>query len=454
MEFKKNCKYIADITGLGTNGEGIGKTDGFTVFVNGALPGEKVEVLLMKVKKNYAYGKLVRLIKPSKSRVKPACSLAGKCGGCSIQHMDYAAQLEYKQNMVRENLRRIGGFEDVEVKPVIGMTEPYFYRNKEQYPVRSGKNGSIDIGFYAPASHRVVDCGRCLISHRGNERVISAVRSFMLKNGVKPYNEEEHSGTVRHILIRNGTKTNELMVCLVVNAERFTLKKQLTEALSGLEGLKSIVINYNTQKTNVILGQECETIYGSDCISDYIGSLRFEISPLSFFQVNPVQTERLYDTALDFAALTGSETVIDAYCGIGTITLFLAQRAKQVYGIEIVPQAIENARKNAQNNHVENVEFIRGKSEEEVPALYAKRGISPDVMVVDPPRKGCDEALLSMLIKMSPKRIVYVSCDSATLARDLKILCGEGGYSLAKVQPVDMFPHSMHIENVVLLCRI
>ncbi|MBQ9518337.1 MAG: 23S rRNA (uracil(1939)-C(5))-methyltransferase RlmD [Firmicutes bacterium] len=454
MNFKKNDKCIVDITDLGTNGEGIGKTEGFTIFVNGALPGEKAEVLLMKVKKNYAYGKLVNLIKPSKDRVRPVCSVSGKCGGCSIQHLDYVAQLRYKKSKVLENLRRIGGFDDISVNDVIGMKEPYFYRNKEQYPVRYDSRGGISIGFYAMNSHRVVECAMCHISHDGNEKIINTVRKFMTDNNVRPYDEESGRGSVRHILIRNGVKTNQLMVCLVVNGNDFKYKQQLIKAFEKYENLRSLVINYNNEKTNVILGKKCEVIYGDDHISDYIGSLRFNISPLSFFQVNPVQTEQLYGKALEFAALTGNETVIDAYCGIGTITLFLAQNAKKVYGIEIVPQAIENARKNAEINHIKNAEFFCGKSEDIVPELYEKQGIKPDVMVVDPPRKGCDASLLQLLLKMSPKRIVYVSCDSATLARDLKILCENGEYMVTQVQPVDMFPHSVHIENVCLLEKI
>ncbi len=451
--FKKNDKCIVEITDLGTNGEGIGKTEGFTVFVNGVIPGEKAEVLLMKVKKNYAYGKLVRLIKPSENRVKPVCSIAGKCGGCSIQHIDYPAQLLFKQNLVRENLRRIGGFDDIEVLPVIGMDEPYFYRNKEQYPVRENPKGGIDIGFYAMSSHRVINCEKCCISNGDSEKVITAVRDFMLKYGIKPYNEETGKGVVRHILIRNAKKTGEVMVCLVVNTSDFKYKNELVKALSDIDGLKSVVVNCNTQKTNVILGQKCETIYGSDTVTDSIGDLKFDISPLSFFQVNPVQTEKLYGKALEFAGLTGEETVIDAYCGIGTITLFLAQKAKKVYGVEVVPQAIENAKNNAKKNNIKNAEFFCGKSEDIVPKLFEEQGIRPDVMVVDPPRKGCDASLLSMMLEMLPERIVYVSCDSATLSRDLKILCENGAYKAEKVQPVDMFPHSVHIENVCLLTR-
>lgn len=449
MEFRKNQKYTTEITDIGINGEGIGKIEGFTVFVNNALPGEKVEVLLMKVKKNYGYGRLERIITPSPDRVKPPCPIADKCGGCSLQHLSYPAQLEFKRRLVSENLRRIGGFDDIEVLPVIGMDEPYFYRNKGQYPVKY--DNKPNIGFYARASHRVIDCEKCLIADKCNEKIIALLRGFIEKNNISVYNEEKHSGLIRHILIRNGAHTGEIMVCLVVNGKNFKFKNELINALSDVKGIKSIVINYNTEKTNVILGRNCETVFGADTITETIGSLKFNISPLSFFQVNPTQTEKLYGKALEFAALTGSETVIDAYCGTGSITLFLAQKAKNVYGIEIIPEAIENAKINAAQNGIENAEFFCGSSEETVPKLYEQRGITPDVMVVDPPRKGCESSLLELFLKMQPKRIVYVSCDSATLARDLKILCESGMYKIKKVQPVDMFPHSVHIETVVLL---
>ena len=454
MEFTKNQIYTTEITDIGINGEGIGRTDGFTVFVNNALPGEKAEILMMKVKKNYGYGKLTRLITPSPDRVKPLCPIADKCGGCSLQHLAYPAQLKFKQVLVRENLRRIGGFEDIDVLPVIGMDEPYYYRSKGQYPVSFDKKlKKPNIGFYARASHRVIDCGRCFIADKCNTGIISLLRSFITKNNIPVYNEETHSGLLRHILIRNGANTDEIMVCLVVNGKNFKYKKELVNALSGVKGIKSIVINYNTEKTNVILGKKCETVFGSDSITEKIGGLKFNISPLSFFQVNPIQTEKLYSTALEFAGLTGSETVIDAYCGTGSITLFLAQKAKNVYGVEIIPEAIENAKINAAQNGIKNAEFFCGSSEETVPKLYKERGISPDVMVVDPPRKGCEASLLELFLKMQPKRIVYVSCDSATLARDLKILCEGGAYKVEKVQPVDMFPHGVHIENVCLLTR-
>ncbi len=452
MEFIKNNHYVLDIQDIGVNGEGIGKLEGFTFFVDKALPNETVEIIATKLKKSYGYGKLVNIITPSPDRVEPVCQVAGRCGGCSLQHLLYSAQLKFKTNKVAQNLARIGSFENIEVLPAIGMDKPIRYRNKAQYPV-SVIDGKLVCGFYANHSHRVIPCEDCLINHEDNKDIINAIKAFMNSCRLTAYNEEEHKGFLRHIVIKNGVHTDEAMVCLVVNAKSFKYKKELITALSAFNTIKSIVISYNTDKTNVILGKTTEVIYGKETITDYIDSLKFNISPLSFFQVNPEQTEKLYRTALDFADLKGEETVIDAYCGIGTISLFLAQRAKKVYGVEIVPEAISAAKENAKLNNIDNTEFYVGKSEEIVPMLNKEKGITPDVMVVDPPRKGCEESLLKLMLDMSPDRIVYVSCDSATLARDLKILCADK-YEIKKVQPVDMFPHTPHVETVVLMSRI
>jgi 23S rRNA (uracil1939-C5)-methyltransferase len=451
MNFEKNNHYIIEITDLGVNGEGIGKKDGFTFFVDKALPGETVEIIATKLKKNYGYGRLVTVINPSPDRKTPECPVAGKCGGCSLQHLEYSAQLKFKTEKVRQNLMRIGGFENVEVLPAIGMDNPTRYRNKAQYPV-SGINGELVCGFYANHSHRVIPCEDCLINLEENKDIIAAVKRFMDRCKLTAYDEVEHRGFLRHIVIKNGFHTGEAMVCLVVNAKSFKYKSELVEALSCIDSIKSVVISYNTDKTNIILGNKTETVYGQPYITDTIDKLRFKISPLSFFQVNPVQTEKLYSTALDFAGLTGSETVIDAYCGIGTISLFLAQKAKKVYGVEIVPEAIAAAKENAEINNITNAEFFAGKSEEVVPTLHKEKGVTPDVMVVDPPRKGCEESLLKLMLDMNPHTIVYVSCDSATLARDLKILCNDK-YEIKKVQPVDMFPHTVHVETVCLLSK-
>ncbi len=450
MMIRKNEIYTLTITDIGTHGEGIGKMDGYTLFVKNTLPGEEVKVLVVKANKNYGYGKALEIIKPSPSRVEPLCPYFPRCGGCTLLHMDYRAQLLQKQNKVKQNIMRIGGFNNVDVEPTIGMDNPCNYRNKAQYPV-SSHNNDINIGFYSLGSHKIVNIDNCLIGSKSDPEILSLIRKFIEENKIPAYNEETGKGLIRHIIIRTGYYTDEIMVCLVVNSNNFKYKNKLIKTLKPIDAIKSVVINYNTAKTNVILGQKCETIYGNDYITDKIGDLKFKISPLSFFQVNPQQTYKLYSKALEFADLKGDETVIDAYCGIGTISLFLAQKAKEVYGIEIVPQAIENALENAKLNNIENAKFYTGKSEDIVPELYNTKGIKPDVMVVDPPRKGCDESLLNLMLNMKPEKIVYVSCDSATLARDLKILCSTDEYNIQKVQPVDMFPHSYHVETVVLL---
>lgn len=453
MNINKNEIYNIKITDLGTQGEGIGKIDGYTLFVKNTLPGEEVKTLVVKANKNYGYGKSLEITKTSPYRIVPPCPVAGKCGGCTIQHLDYSSQLKQKQNKVKQNLMRIGGFEDIEVEQTIGMENPYHYRNKAQYPVNSEKNG-INIGFYSLGSHKIVNYEDCLIGSKINKTILQALRTFMEKNNISAYNEETGKGLIRHILIREGYYTNEIMVCLIVNSHSFKYKNELIASLKNIENLKSVVINYNTVKSNVILGQKCETLWGQDYITDKIGNLLFKISPLSFFQVNPIQTYKLYSKALEYADLKGNEIVIDAYCGIGSISLFLAQKAKKVLGIEIVAPAIKNAKDNAKLNNIDNAEFFVGKSEDIVPQLYNEKGIKPDVIVVDPPRKGCDKSLLNLMLDIEPEKIVYVSCDSATLARDLKILCSTDKYRIDKVQPVDMFPHSYHVETVVLMSRV
>lgn len=451
MDIRKNEIYELNITDLGNNGEGIGKIDGYTLFVEGALPGEKVRVLAVKVNKNFGYGKLIEIIEPSSDRIVPACPSADKCGGCSLQHLRYSAQLEYKRNKVEQCIKRIGGFTNATALPTISMDEPINYRNKAQYPV-SENDGLIKLGFYSRRSHRIVECNTCLIGSKTDPTILKAIKEFLESNNISVYDEITGKGLIRHILIRTGFYTNEIMVCLVVNSATFKYKNAFVNALKDIDNITSIVINHNTSRSNVILGTKCTTIYGNDYITDCIGSLKFRISPLSFFQVNPIQTYKLYSKALEYADLKGDEIVVDAYCGIGTISLFLAQKAKYVYGIEIVPPAIDNANENKKLNNIENVSFYVGKSEEILPKLYAD-GIRPDVIVVDPPRKGCDKSLLDMMLTISPERIVYVSCDPATLARDLKILCKKN-YQLNYVQPVDMFPHTTHVETVVLMSRI
>ncbi len=452
MELKKNEVYTMTIEDLGSEGEGIGKIDGFTLFVKDAVIGDEIEVKVIKLKKNYGYGRLMKIIKPSEFRTEPLCPNAKACGGCQLQHLKYEKQLEYKQKKVENLLSRVGKITDYEMAPIIGMETPYFYRNKAQFPVGKNKDGQIVTGFYAGRTHSIIDTEKCYIQHPLNETLIHLVKQWMTENNIEPYDETSGRGLVRHILTRIGYVTKEVMVCLVINGDKLPATQTLIDSLKTVEGMTSISININREKTNVILGSKVKTLWGQDYIEDYIGDIKYQISPLSFYQVNPVQTKVLYGKALEFAGLTGNETVWDMYCGIGTISLFLARQAKMVYGVEIVPQAIEDARRNAALNNISNAEFFVGKAEEVVPAAYAERGLRADVVVVDPPRKGCDAALLDCMAQMAPEKIVYVSCDPATLARDLRIL-EDKGYKTQKVQCVDMFGQSGHVETVVLMSR-
>jgi 23S rRNA (uracil1939-C5)-methyltransferase len=452
LSIEKNKDYIIDITGMGYEGEGVGKLNNFTIFVQGALLGESVKIKIVKVAKNYAHGKLLEVIKASEYRVEPVCGIYKRCGGCQMQHMSYEGQLEFKTQRVRDVIERIGKLEDVVVHPTIGMEKPYRYRNKVQLPVGL-INGQVRIGFYAPRSHEIIDMDTCHIQDEIADKVVMLVKEWIIKYKLQPYNELDDSGNIRHVMIRKGFKTGEVMVVIVTKEEKLLNSKELIDVLvNNVQGLRSVIQNINPKKTNVILGEKNRTLWGDKVITDYIGKFRFNISPLSFFQVNPVQTEVLYSKALEYAGLTGSEVVFDAYCGTGTISLFLSQKAKKVYGVEIVPQAIEDAKKNAIQNEVDNVEFLVGESERVIPELINK-GIKADVVVVDPPRKGCERSLLEEISKMQPERIVYVSCDPATLARDLGIL-KELGYKTLEVQPVDNFPQTSHIENVAKIKKM
>ncbi len=460
MVCRKNDEIILDIEDLGTDGEGIGKVQGYTLFIKDALIGDKVKVKVIKTKKNYGYARIIEIIEPSEWRQTPSCEVARQCGGCQLQHCKYQRQLEWKQDKVENCIRRIGGFEEVPMEPIIGMEEPYHYRNKAQFPVGYNKDGELVAGFYAGRTHSIIAQTDCVIQHECNKVIVAAVLEWMKEKGIRAYDEINHTGTVRHIITRVGNTTGELMVCLVVNTKKLKAGEALVKKLieCNLEEFKvkisSISFNVNTQKTNVILGNEVTVLYGNPYITDYIGDIKYQISPLSFYQVNPVQTKKLYDTALEFADLKGGEVVWDMYCGIGTISLFLAEKAAKVCGVEIVPQAIEDARNNARINGITNAEFFTGAAEEVVPEQYEKSGgeLKADVVTLDPPRKGCDEKLLNTVINMQPEKIVYVSCDPATLARDLKYLC-ERGYKLERVRPCDMFGHSFHVETVVLLQR-
>lgn len=448
---EKNHDYVMNIDNLGYEGEGVGRVNNFTIFVEGALPGEEVEVKIVKVSKNFAYGKLLRVLRQSKGRIEPMCSLK-RCGGCQLMHLDYKEQLEFKKKRVADSIERIGKLQNVIIHDTIGMENPYRYRNKAQFPIGM-KDGKVVVGFYAPRSHEVVDTPSCMIQDELSDRVIAIVREWAQIHNISVYDEATGKGLLRHVMVRKAHRTGDIMVVLVTNGYELQYSEEIIKELKDkIPGLKSVVQNINMEATNVVLGKENRILYGEGSITDYIGNLKFRISPHSFFQVNPVQTEVLYEKALEYANLSGSETVIDAYCGTGTISLFLARKAGFVYGVEVVEQAIHNANENARENNITNTEFILGKSEEVIPQLY-KSGTKADVIVVDPPRKGCDEELLKTIASMKPERMVYVSCDPGTLARDLKYL-SENGFKIMEVQPVDMFPFTAHVECVVLMSRV
>ena len=452
MEYRKNDIVTLEIVDCGTDGEGIGKADGFTVFVKDAVIGDTVKAKIMKAKKNYGYGRLMEILKPSPYRVEPVCPSARQCGGCQLQAVSYEEQKVFKEKKLRGHLERIGGFHDLPMEPLIGMDEPYHYRNKAQFPVGRNKEGRIITGFYAGRTHAIIENRDCALGIPQNKDVLDRVIAHMEKYNIAPYDEMTGRGLVRHIFVRYGFFTGEIMVCLIINGQEFPHQKELIEKLCEIPGMTSISLNINKKRNNVILGEKVKTIWGQEFITDKIGDISYEISPLSFFQVNPKQTWKLYSKALEYADLHGEETVWDLYCGIGTISLFLAQKARFVRGVEIVPAAIEDAKRNAKINNIENVEFFVGKAEEVLPREYEKNGVYADVIVVDPPRKGCDEMLLKTILKMQPKRVVYVSCDSATLARDLRFLC-DNGYELKKVCGVDQFPQTVHVETVILLSQ-
>ena len=498
MAYEKNDMVTVTIEDVGMEGEGIGKIDGFPLFIKDAVVGDTVEAKIIKSKKNYAYARVEKVVTPSPFRVEPPCQSHRQCGGCQIQALSYDRQLAFKQDKVRNNLLRIGGFSEAEVdrvmETVVGMENPFRYRNKAQYPFGTDKQGNPITGFYAGRTHSIIPNTECYLGREENREILQVILDYMKEYHVNAYDEETGKGLIRHALIRTGFYTGEIMVCLVINykeekeaarsasegkntktgrgklatGEAHYLPEQdkLVEKLALIKGMTSVSVSINTERTNVIMGKEIHTIWGSDTITDkirvrdtgkvdmpYTGEeLTFSISPLSFYQVNPMQTEKLYSLALEYAGLTGKESVWDLYCGIGTISLFMALRAKEVYGVEIIPQAIDDARQNAVRNHIANAEFFVGKAEEVLPAAYEKEESHPDVIVVDPPRKGCDEKCLDTMLKMAPSRIVYVSCDSATLARDLKLLCA-GGYRLERVRPVDQFAHTVHVETVVLLSQ-
>ncbi|WP_017381214.1 23S rRNA (uracil(1939)-C(5))-methyltransferase RlmD [Paenisporosarcina sp. TG-14] len=449
LPVQKNDRITVHVEDLTHDGAGVAKVDGYPLFIVGALPGETAEIHVVKTTKSYGFGKLIEIIKPSEHRVAPPCHVFDECGGCQVQHLSYEGQLKWKQQLVKNAIERIARLPHVTVHPVKGMDNPWRYRNKSQIPFAL-QDGKVVGGFYKTRSHEIVDTDTCIIQSEQADDLLREMKKQLGRIGITPYNEKTHQGMLRHIVIRKALATSEIMVVIVTKKKKFPQREEAIEAIKLiLPEVTSIVQNINSEKTNVIFGEETFTLFGKDSIEDTIGDVRFEISARSFYQVNPEQTEVLYKQALEYAQLTGTETVIDAYCGIGTISLFLAKEAKQVLGVDVVPQAIEDAKRNAEINKFKNTYFEEGLAEVVIPKWY-KDGITADVLVVDPPRKGCDEALLLTILEQKPKRVVYVSCNPATLARDLRIL-EDGGYATQEVQPVDMFPQTTHCEAVAWL---
>ncbi len=484
LPVEKNDVAVIDIIGMNHDGEGVGRADGYTLFVAGALPGEKVRVKVLKTKKQYGYAKLLDLVEASPDRIAAPCPIYDQCGGCQLQHMDYAAQLAWKRQLVVDNLTRIGKLQvagepvlrgpqaadeaegaagktpaaaagnaeqGIQVHATAGMDEPWRYRNKAQVPMGFTEGGLVG-GFYARGSHRIIDMEACLIQHESNDEVVARVKAIGRKFGITAYDEESGQGLLRHVVVKVAFRTGEMMIVLVTNGDKIPHADEWVQEIQAqLPSVVSICQNVNTKQTNVIFGDTTRVLWGREVIYDYIGDVKFAISARSFYQVNPAQTEVLYGKTVEYAQLTGKENVIDAYCGIGTISLFLAQHAGKVYGVEIVPEAIEDARRNAELNGMNNVTFEVGASEDVIPA-WKEQGILADVIVVDPPRKGCDPRLLETILEMKPERVVYVSCNPSTLARDLRVL-EDGGYRTVEVTPVDMFPHTVHVESVAVLVR-
>lgn len=464
----KNDIVELEITDITFDGDGIAKFNGYTIFVKNSIIGDIVKAKILKAKSTYSYAKVEEVIKASPYRVEPVCNISRQCGGCQLQHLKYEKQLEYKQNKIKNCLERIGGFKNIiEIKetntnlqensiimqPIIGMDNPYFYRNKAQFPVGRNKEGNVVAGFYANRTHSIIDTQKCFIQAKVNEKILKLVKEFITENNISTYDEKKQKGLIRHILTRIGFVTNEIMVCIIINGDKLPKSDKLIEKLKHIEGMTSISININKENTNVILGKKIKILFGKAYITDYIGDIKYQISPLSFYQVNPIQTKKLYDKVVEFANIQGNEIIWDLYCGIGTISLFLSKYAKEVYGVEIVEEAIEDAKQNAKINNIQNVSFFVGAAEEVLPNMYMKGKVKyADIIVVDPPRKGCEQKLLDTIIKMKPKKFIYVSCDPATMARDLKYMC-QNEYKLEKICGVDQFAMSTHVETVVLLSQ-
>jgi len=448
MTVKKNDRLTVFVEDLTHDGQGVAKVDGYPIFIKGALPDEKVEVHVVKALKKYGFAKLIEIEQASPFRVAAPCPVFDTCGGCQLQHLSYEGQLMVKEKQVRSAMERIGKVHTT-VLPVMGMDNPWRYRNKSQIPFGT-EDGRVVAGFYKSGSHDIADTPTCLIQSEEADRLMLALKERALELGLEPYDEKTGRGQLRHLVVRKGQTSGETMVVLVTKSRKLTQPEKVIQFIRQLEpSTVSIVQNINPTRTNVIFGEETFVHWGKSHIVDSIGAIQFEISARSFYQINPIQTNVLYQKALEAAGLTGTETVMDAYCGIGTISLFLAQQAKQVLGVEIVPQAVEDARRNAELNGFTNAEFEVGAAEDVITKWY-EDGKLPDVVVVDPPRKGLDGKLIDTLIEHKPRRIVYVSCNPATLARDLRLL-EDGGYTVHEVQPVDMFPHTTHVECVTYL---
>lgn len=447
----KNEKYIIEITDMGSEGEGIGKIDGFTIFVPGVLPGEKAEIVIVKVKKAFAYGKVLNILSSSEDRSEPECRYYKTCGGCSLMHLKYDAELKFKAKRIKDCLERIGSFKNIDTPVIHGMEKPYFYRNKAQFPVSYDDKNGLKIGFYSARSHRITDIDKCLIQNKITEEIIEIFRKFIKENNISVYNEETHKGLIRNVVTKTSVNTEDIMVCVVINGNKLPAYEKLIEELIKIKGMKSVLININIEKTNVILGRKTKLLWGDEYIVEKIGDISYKISALSFFQVNTKQTEVICRKALEFAGLSENDEVLDLYCGIGTLSLWFAKEAKKVLGVEIVPEAIKDAKENARINGIENAEFMVSSAEDAAPKLLEK-GFKAEVIVVDPPRKGCDESVLNAIVEMSPKKIVYVSCNPSTLARDLKVLEGNG-FEIKKIEGVDQFGRTPHVETVCLLSK-
>lgn len=452
LELEKNQIIPLEITGYTAEGSGVGKYHGIAVFVPLAAMGDKLKVKILKVAKSFAYGKIEKVLTPSADRIAPDCQQFSKCGGCVYRHISYDAELRAKQQRVEDALERIGGLRFAVLKPIVGAQRPDRYRNKAQLPIGAGVDGRVRLGFYATHSHRIIDCQECLLQPEEFTRAMEAFQEWEREAKDEVYDEANGRGRLRHLFLRKAESTGEVMVCLVVNGNGVHNESSLVELLQKkVPGLASVVINSNREKTNVILGSKCRTVWGKDFITDELCGLRFRISPMSFYQVNPRQAEHLYSLAAQYACLTGKETVLDLYCGTGTIGLSMASKAKNLIGVEIVAQAVEDAKKNAAENGIENAEFICADAAKAADMLK-NRGTQPNVVIVDPPRKGCDSSLIDTIAEMAPERVVYVSCDPATLARDIKLFALKG-YKTMEATPVDMFPRTAHVETVVLMSR-